>query len=81
MCKQLELLSNHLYIFLNQDFNEFVSRHVHMSDIEDQSDVPVDSSYSIDDKGVRKLLFKKRSTSSTCAVRFFYSFLMYSKIF
>lgn len=41
---------------------------MHMSDIEDQTEVPVDSTYSVDDKGARKLLFKKRSTSSTCAV-------------
>lgn len=36
--------------------------------MEDQPDVAAEASYTIDEKGVRKLLFKKRSTSSTCAV-------------
>ena len=41
---------------------------MHHSELEDQGDVATDTSYTIDEKGVRKLLFKKRSTSSTCAV-------------
>ncbi|XP_049820328.1 protein unc-80 homolog isoform X2 [Aethina tumida] len=45
-----------------------VIRHVHLSEMEDQPDVAAEASYTIDEKGVRKLLFKKRSTSSTCAV-------------
>ncbi|KAJ8917160.1 hypothetical protein NQ315_012652 [Exocentrus adspersus] len=45
-----------------------VIRHVHHSEMEDQPEAPSDpQSYTIDDRGVRKLLFKKRSTSSTCA--------------
>lgn len=45
-----------------------VIRHIHHStDIDDQ-DIPPDASISMDEKSVRKLLFKKRSTSSTCAV-------------
>ncbi|KAJ8932970.1 hypothetical protein NQ314_014301 [Rhamnusium bicolor] len=47
-----------------------VIRHMHHSEMEDQPDVQTDTqSYTIDDRGVRKLLFKKRSTSSTCAVK------------
>ncbi|RZC42316.1 unc-80 -like protein, partial [Asbolus verrucosus] len=42
-------------------------RHMHHSEIEDQGDIATDTSYTIDERGVRKLLFKKRSTSSTCA--------------
>jgi hypothetical protein len=42
---------------------------MHHSEIDDQGDVPTDTSYTIDERGVRKLLFKKRSTSSTGAVR------------
>ncbi|CAH2006084.1 unnamed protein product [Acanthoscelides obtectus] len=45
-----------------------VIRHMHPSEIEDIPDAPTDSqSFSVDDKGIRKQLFKKRSTSSTCA--------------
>ncbi|KAG5895326.1 hypothetical protein JTB14_000598 [Gonioctena quinquepunctata] len=45
-----------------------VIRHVHQSEMEDQPDVQTDTqSYTMDDRGVRKSLFKKRSTSSTCA--------------
>ncbi|KAJ8947309.1 hypothetical protein NQ318_004561 [Aromia moschata] len=45
-----------------------VIRHMHHSEMEDPADVATDTqSYTIDDRGVRKLLFKKRSTSSTCA--------------
>ncbi|XP_015837449.1 protein unc-80 homolog isoform X10 [Tribolium castaneum] len=44
-----------------------VIRHMHYSEMDDQQDIPTDTSYTIDEKGVRKLLFKKRSTSSTCA--------------
>lgn len=41
---------------------------MHHSDIEEPGDVATDTSYTVDERGVRKLLFKKRSTSSTCAV-------------
>ncbi|XP_060527222.1 protein unc-80 homolog isoform X3 [Cylas formicarius] len=45
-----------------------VIRHMHPSELEDQMDGQSDVTYTIDDKGiVRKLFFKKRSTSSTCA--------------
>ncbi|CAG9815242.1 unnamed protein product [Phaedon cochleariae] len=45
-----------------------VIRHMHPSEMEDQQDAATDSqSYTIDDKGTKKSLFKKRSTSSTCA--------------
>ncbi|CAH0559503.1 unnamed protein product [Brassicogethes aeneus] len=45
-----------------------VIRHVHVSDMEEQQEVNPDASFTIDERGVRKLLFKKRSTSSTCAL-------------
>lgn len=41
---------------------------MHHSDTEEPGDVATDASYTMDERGVRKLLFKKRSTSSTCAV-------------
>nr|CAH7758097.1 unnamed protein product [Callosobruchus chinensis] len=45
-----------------------VIRHMHHSEIDDPPDATTDSqSFSVDDKGTRKQLFKKRSTSSTCA--------------
>ncbi|XP_017782231.1 PREDICTED: LOW QUALITY PROTEIN: protein unc-80 homolog, partial [Nicrophorus vespilloides] len=44
-----------------------VIRHLHHSDIDDVGELSTDPSYPMDDRGVRKLLFKKRSTSSTCA--------------
>ncbi|VEN63619.1 unnamed protein product, partial [Callosobruchus maculatus] len=41
---------------------------MHHSEIDDPPDATTDSqSFSVDDKGIRKQLFKKRSTSSTCA--------------
>lgn len=44
---------------------------MHHSDIEErESDTGADSSFVIDEKSNRKFLFKKRSTSSTCAVSF-----------
>lgn len=46
-----------------------VIRHIHHTElVDEQCDIPPDASIAIDDKSVRKLLFKKRSTSSTCAV-------------
>lgn len=47
-----------------------VIRHVSHSETEDQADIS-GTSYYLDEKGQRKLLFKKRSTSSTCAVIFY----------
>ncbi|GLV31802.1 uncoordinated 80 [Carabus blaptoides fortunei] len=44
-----------------------VIRHMHQSEMEEQTEVATDPSYVMDDRGNRKLLFKKRSTSSTCA--------------
>ncbi|XP_066993860.2 protein unc-80 homolog [Anabrus simplex] len=44
-----------------------VIRHIHQSDLDDQPDLGAGSCYVMDDRGSRKLLFKKRSTSSTCA--------------
>ncbi|KAF7271721.1 hypothetical protein GWI33_015431 [Rhynchophorus ferrugineus] len=47
-----------------------VIRHMHQSstNVDDEADNQGETTYTIDDKGiVRKLLFKKRSTSSTCA--------------
>lgn len=41
---------------------------MHQSEMEEQTEVATDQSYVMDDRGNRKLLFKKRSTSSTCAV-------------
>ncbi|KAK6643812.1 hypothetical protein RUM43_000075 [Polyplax serrata] len=43
-----------------------VVRHVSHSETDDQTDVP-GSSFYLDEKGQKKLLFKKRSTSSACA--------------
>lgn len=45
-----------------------VIRHLHQAEMEEQQEPITEPSYSIDDKSIRKLLFKKRSTSSTCAV-------------
>lgn len=46
-----------------------VIRHVSHSETEDQAEVS-GGAYYLEEKGQRKLLFKKRSTSSTCAVTF-----------
>lgn len=46
-----------------------VVRHVSHSETEDQTEAP-GSSFYLDEKGQKKLLFKKRSTSSACAVSF-----------
>lgn len=54
---------------------------MHHSEMEEQCDVPPDTSYSMDEKSVRKLLFKKRSTSSTCAVRTFIQFYSFNTTF
>ena len=43
-------------------------RHIHQTDYDDNADLAGDSCYTVDDRGTRKCLFKKRSTSSTCAV-------------
>ncbi|XP_067205239.1 protein unc-80 homolog isoform X2 [Linepithema humile] len=42
-----------------------VIRHILQSDFEEHADIGGDTCY-IDDRGTRKFLFKKRSTSSTC---------------
>ncbi|XP_049834730.1 protein unc-80 homolog isoform X4 [Schistocerca gregaria] len=44
-----------------------VIRHMHQSEGEDPSDLGSSACYMVDERGGRKLLFKKRSTSSTCA--------------
>ncbi|XP_039303974.1 protein unc-80 homolog isoform X12 [Solenopsis invicta] len=44
-----------------------VIRHIHQSDLEEHPDIGGDTCYTVDDRGTRKFLFKKRSTSSTCA--------------
>ena len=44
-----------------------VLRHVSPTDVEDQTDGP-GSSFYLDEKGQKKLIFKKKSTSSACAV-------------
>ncbi|XP_029661672.1 protein unc-80 homolog [Formica exsecta] len=44
-----------------------VIRHIHQSDLEEHADIGGDTCYTVDDRGTRKFLFKKRSTSSTCA--------------
>ncbi|XP_031838290.1 unc80, NALCN channel complex subunit isoform X9 [Nomia melanderi] len=44
-----------------------VIRHIHQSDLEEHADIGGDACYTVDDRGSRKFLFKKRSTSSTCA--------------
>lgn len=46
-----------------------VIKHVHQSEMGEQAEIAQDATFSVDDRGARKLLFKKRSTSSTCAVR------------
>lgn len=43
-------------------------RHIHQSDLEEHADIGGETCYTVDDRGTRKFLFKKRSTSSTCAV-------------
>ncbi|KAL0104477.1 hypothetical protein PUN28_017301 [Cardiocondyla obscurior] len=44
-----------------------VIRHIHQSDLEEHADIGGDTCFTVDDRGTRKFLFKKRSTSSTCA--------------
>ncbi|EFN85740.1 Uncharacterized protein KIAA1843 [Harpegnathos saltator] len=44
-----------------------VIRHIHQSDLEEHADIGGDTCYTVDDRGTRKFLFKKRSTSTTCA--------------
>ncbi|XP_071635615.1 protein unc-80 homolog isoform X3 [Temnothorax longispinosus] len=44
-----------------------VIRHMHQSDLEEHADIGGDTCFTVDDRGTRKFLFKKRSTSSTCA--------------
>ncbi|XP_046741999.1 protein unc-80 homolog isoform X7 [Diprion similis] len=44
-----------------------VIRHIHQSELEENVDLGAESCYVMDDRGTRKFLFKKRSTSSTCA--------------
>ncbi|XP_071051603.1 protein unc-80 homolog isoform X3 [Onthophagus taurus] len=47
-----------------------VIRHVHHTDVEEHpepQEVPTTTTESVDDRNVRRLLFKKKSTSSTCA--------------
>nr|CAD7573647.1 unnamed protein product [Timema californicum] len=44
-----------------------IIRHIHQSDVDEQQDLGAGSCYVMDERGSRKLLFKKRSTSSTCA--------------
>lgn len=61
-----------------------VIRHIHPSEIDEPCDMPADTTIAMDEKSVRKLLFKKRSTSSTCAVmngngKFFWAFAKYAK--
>jgi hypothetical protein len=53
--------------FLNVIY--FHYRHVHQNELDDTSDIGTGSCFVMDERGSRKLLFKKRSTSSTCAVR------------
>lgn len=55
-----------LHTFLYDDL--FHYRHIHQSDLEEHADIGGDTCYTVDDRGTRKFLFKKRSTSSTCAV-------------
>ncbi|CAH1139308.1 unnamed protein product [Phyllotreta striolata] len=43
-----------------------VIRHMHHSEIEEPGDAPTDTQSYTEDRGTRKSLFKKRSTSSTC---------------
>lgn len=45
-----------------------VIRHIHHTEMDESCDIPPEAAIAIDEKSVRKLLFKKRSTSSTCAV-------------
>ncbi|XP_069694360.1 protein unc-80 homolog isoform X2 [Periplaneta americana] len=44
-----------------------VIRHLHQNELDDPPDIGGSSCFVIDERGTRKLLFKKRSTSSTCA--------------
>ncbi|KAJ8665380.1 hypothetical protein QAD02_007042, partial [Eretmocerus hayati] len=43
-----------------------IIRHINPSDLENNAEI-VEGSYMIDESGVKRSLFKKRSTSSTCA--------------
>ncbi|XP_076295580.1 unc80, NALCN channel complex subunit isoform X9 [Lasioglossum baleicum] len=56
---------NQRWIRYKEDYNYF--RHIHQSDLEEPADIGDDTCYAVDDRGTRKFLFKKRSTSSTCA--------------
>jgi hypothetical protein len=40
-------------------------------DLDQNAEIGTDGCYTIDDRGTRKFLFKKRSTSSTCAVNIY----------
>ncbi|XP_071444564.1 protein unc-80 homolog isoform X1 [Hetaerina americana] len=42
------------------------AKNASQSEVEEQSDLPMGSCYIMDERGGRKFLFKKRSTSSTC---------------
>lgn len=42
--------------------------------MDEPSDLGTDACYVVDDRGNRKLLFKKRSTSSTCPVSIFIAY-------
>ncbi|XP_011502180.1 PREDICTED: protein unc-80 homolog [Ceratosolen solmsi marchali] len=44
-----------------------VIRHMYPFNVDQNTDAGTDECYTIDDRGARKFLFKKRSTSSTCA--------------
>ncbi|XP_014469276.1 PREDICTED: protein unc-80 homolog isoform X4 [Dinoponera quadriceps] len=44
-----------------------VIRHIHQSDLEEHADIAGDTCFTVDDRGTRKFLFKKRSTSSCAA--------------
>lgn len=58
-----------------------VIRHIHQTDLEEQADIGGDTCYTVDDRGSRKFFFKKRSTSSTCAVGSFSMRSFYHKPF
>nr|XP_033339451.1 protein unc-80 homolog isoform X5 [Megalopta genalis] len=56
---------NQRWVRYKEDYNYF--RHIHQSDFDEHGDIGDDTCYAVDDRGTRKFLFKKRSTSSTCA--------------
>lgn len=43
-------------------------RHLYPENLEQSGEMGSDGVYTVDDRGTKKYLFKKRSTSSTCAV-------------